>query len=35
MGLTKVAICCGVPTTFPTSTALPEGDVAIGEEIAR
>ena len=35
MGLTKVAICCGVLTMLPISTALAEGDVAIGEEIAR
>ena len=35
MGLTKVASCCGVLTMLSISTALAEGDVAVGEEIAR
>ena len=35
MGLTKLSVCFAVLMIVSVSTALAEGDVAIGEEIAR
>ena len=35
MGLTKATISCGVLTMLLISTAFAEGDVDVGEEIAR
>ncbi|MGI9434096.1 MAG: c-type cytochrome [Geminicoccaceae bacterium] len=35
MGSTKFGICYGVLIAISTSTAFAEGDVALGEEIAR
>lgn len=35
MDLTKFGACCGILMTLSISTAVAEGDVATGEEIAR